>query len=1194
MKKIFIVNIILSMLLGAGIPLVCFDRLEDSLENDPSTQEDVEYIDLVDNNNYLAAHQDYFSSSIKSIIKHLNNPHRYEQTMNCRPTDLFLLGPSSIDKNLVSKVIAQETKRDYYGISTPHILDKYQDYSGAKVKSVFDTIFDNHKPSVFFIDDLDCSYHSHLRSAYYKPLLRMLHQQLKEKQSRIFVVAAAQKDALDFPLDHTYKWSFKKALSLPPVCKRQNIIENIVLHKSVKIGAKVLKKYADLTAGLSDKELKEITSQAMLYMLKRDAQILNEKDILKAVYSSSYIKPTSQEAQEIISFWVAQYNPDHAISKALLYNMAVECKALSAENLKQIVKKAAELSDAKSKIDFSDLVVALYNYDDQLFESPIDNEILRSAFISYCIRKEKMSFSSDLLKCITEQMMAVPADKIEEGISRIAAALASQPESSNYFSFDDKTTREYNSKSKVAGLLVDSMLNQYVQNKNNNCIQLAVSSQFDQEGISPASCGYHALKNSVVVLSALENSTNNTPIDLSLLSNYELNQKLFGLSSGEYRSTIIKKRRHKALGLAIYNILLENIKGSQRIVPDDIFAENSYALHYNKGRIVFHPLSRSWTFRYIDKEEERTKFKNILLDVAYESAYNAIHNSEEINSSDSVNINIENTVIYEAFLKVLSIKDQAIYGSINTREKIEQYFPNIHDFTIYMNGNSLSVPAYEIQISSADLQYEFNCADYLKGDWLDAQEIDMLINDLQDNEQTGEYIKNTVMLCLGDNYDQSLKNQVSSHQELKNILENFKQIENPQPFVIILHINGNHWISVIVNKQNCTIQYLLCDSAGNDVACNQRVTELVAFLDEALVSQQVCSSKVSGFAFKAQPCGIQENSSQADLTDNSNYNTIKSTFRFEKPNLTLNSLGGNISSDMQLIVNRVNTLEKGQKAHLLTTLRPYIFHGKPGSGKSTLAQAIAGETGRLFIRVSCAQMTGSYANHTADAIKALFEAARNQSAPVVICLDEIDALISTECKDAHGEYIKARAAFNEQLDKKETNILLIATTNNYNALSDALKSRFTAVQVDLPNYEQRVAILNHILSKHPHQLIPSDVEFVAKATNNWNIRNLEDVVELAGMLRLQEMDKLSAFDAAPFITRGNMDESLHMISNKLRESWRDWWSKRDIQLWFDNTYKGVSMVGTVSSLFRPDDKKTEKQVQKLLVLANQICEKLAK
>ena len=171
---------------------------------------------------------------------------------------------------------------------------------------------------------------------------------------------------------------------------------------------------------------------------------------------------------------------------------------------------------------------------------------------------------------------------------------------------------------------------------------------------------------------------------------------------------------------------------------------------------------------------------------------------------------------------------------------------------------------------------------------------------------------------------------------------------------------------------------------------------------------------------------------------------------------------------------------------------PLFIYGGVGLGKTHLAQAIGHEVASRtpktkIVYVSCETFTNDFIS--AIASKRMSEFKKTYREADILIVDDIQFLSSKE-----GSQEEFFHTFNS-LHQKARQIILTAdkTPQAIPALEGRLQSRFgggMVVDIQPPNYETRIAILNE-KCKEKNQFIPDEViEFIAKGVTT-NIRELE-------------------------------------------------------------------------------------------------------
>lgn len=151
----------------------------------------------------------------------------------------------------------------------------------------------------------------------------------------------------------------------------------------------------------------------------------------------------------------------------------------------------------------------------------------------------------------------------------------------------------------------------------------------------------------------------------------------------------------------------------------------------------------------------------------------------------------------------------------------------------------------------------------------------------------------------------------------------------------------------------------------------------------------------------------------------------------------------------------------------------FLFEGPPGTGKTESVKQIARILERDLFMVDFSSLIDSKLGQTGKNISLLFEEIQNLKNPkkVIILFDEIDAIaIDRINSNDLREMGRATSAVLKGLDSLSDNIILIATTNLFNAFDKALIRRFDSV-TDFSQYTKEdllyigESLLNEFLNK---------------------------------------------------------------------------------------------------------------------------------
>lgn len=187
-------------------------------------------------------------------------------------------------------------------------------------------------------------------------------------------------------------------------------------------------------------------------------------------------------------------------------------------------------------------------------------------------------------------------------------------------------------------------------------------------------------------------------------------------------------------------------------------------------------------------------------------------------------------------------------------------------------------------------------------------------------------------------------------------------------------------------------------------------------------------------------------------------------------------------------------------------LSKFLFYGEPGSGKTESAYQIARILNRDILSVDFEQLVDSRLGETAKNVSLLFDEINHISFNnSLVVFDEIDSIVLDRInKNDVREMGRVTSLFLKQLDKVNSDIPIIATTNLFQNFDKALIRRFDAVisfdrysKQDLievadsilvnnlkkaQNLRQDIRLFNKILNKMEQIPYPGDLKQIIKTS----------------------------------------------------------------------------------------------------------------
>ncbi len=220
----------------------------------------------------------------------LTKPELFVKVGVSPPKGILLFGKPGTGKTMVAKAVANATNATFIRIIGSELVQKFIGEGARMVRELFD-MARKKTPAIIFIDELDAIGSKRLKVATSgdREVQRTLMQLLSEldgfnNRGDIRIIAATNRpDILDPALLRPGR--FDRLIEFPPPNEqaRKEIFKIHTQKMNLEEKARNFKQFLSLTEGVTGAEIRAIVSEAGMFAIRRDSEIVTSKDIQKAI-----------------------------------------------------------------------------------------------------------------------------------------------------------------------------------------------------------------------------------------------------------------------------------------------------------------------------------------------------------------------------------------------------------------------------------------------------------------------------------------------------------------------------------------------------------------------------------------------------------------------------------------------------------------------------------------------------------------------------------------------------------------------------------------------------------------------------------------------------------------------------------------------------------------------------------------------
>jgi len=222
------------------------------------------------------------------VVSYLKNSTLYKNIGAEIPKGILLDGPPGTGKTLLAKAIATDSNATFIAVSGSEFVEMFVGVGAARIRNLFEKARNN-KPCIIFIDEIDAIGKKRGQSGMFgnDEKEQTLNQLLVEmdgfnKNDDIIIIGATnRRDILDEALIRPGRFDRSISIPLPDRQSRISIL-NLYL-KNKKLDNIDINLLADLTAGYSGAQLKNLINEACIFSARLGKTIITQDNLEAAL-----------------------------------------------------------------------------------------------------------------------------------------------------------------------------------------------------------------------------------------------------------------------------------------------------------------------------------------------------------------------------------------------------------------------------------------------------------------------------------------------------------------------------------------------------------------------------------------------------------------------------------------------------------------------------------------------------------------------------------------------------------------------------------------------------------------------------------------------------------------------------------------------------------------------------------------------
>lgn len=185
-----------------------------------------------------------------------------------------------------------------------------------------------------------------------------------------------------------------------------------------------------------------------------------------------------------------------------------------------------------------------------------------------------------------------------------------------------------------------------------------------------------------------------------------------------------------------------------------------------------------------------------------------------------------------------------------------------------------------------------------------------------------------------------------------------------------------------------------------------------------------------------------------------------------------------------------------------------LLYGPTGCGKTTIIERMSVEAGVPLYKIKAGKIGSEWIHKTSANIELAFDFAESvatKEKPVILMIDEADGLLCARKESSNDGKTEELNTFLDRIQQaRENNVIIIAATNKFDMVDEAVRNRLKPFYIPLPDKKARISILEGLLNSHKKGAnIITDKKSLDKLANmfeGFSIRTMESLTEEAALI----------------------------------------------------------------------------------------------